>query len=94
LKLDIIAPTGDGGSMSYPGGKQGSGSYQTIINLMPPHRVYIEPFLGGGAVLLSKRPAEINIGIERDRAALEMVVTPAASAAWIRAGKTGGYGRG
>ena len=65
--------------MSYPGGKKGSGSYQTIINLMPPHRVYIEPFLGGAAVLLAKRPAEINIGIERDRFALEMVVQPAAS---------------
>lgn len=65
--------------MGYPGGKKGSGSYQTIINLMPPHRVYIEPFLGGGAVLLSKRPAELNIGIERDRSALEMMVEPAAS---------------
>jgi hypothetical protein len=31
--------------MSYPGGKGGSGVYQTIINQQPPHEVYIEPFL-------------------------------------------------
>lgn len=52
--------------MSYPGGKSGAGVFQTIINLMPPHRVYIEPFLGGGAVLRHKRPASLNIGIDLD----------------------------
>lgn len=50
----------------YPGGKSGSGIYQRLINLMPPHQVYIEPFLGGGAVLRYKLPAEHNIGIDRD----------------------------
>lgn len=50
--------------MSYPGGKNGSGVYQTIINLMPPHDVYIEPFLGGGAVMRMKRPARVNIGVD------------------------------
>jgi len=53
--------------MAYPGGKNGSGVYQTIINQMPPHQVYIEGFLGGGAILRNKRPAPIaNIGIDRD----------------------------
>ena len=33
---------------AYPGGKSGSGVYQKLINLMPPHDVHIEPFLGGG----------------------------------------------
>ena len=33
---------------------------------MPPHRVYIEPFLGGAAILRRKRPAALNIGIDRD----------------------------
>ena len=50
----------------YPGGKAGSGVAQRIINRMPPHQVYIEPFLGGGAVLRYKRPAALNIGIDRD----------------------------
>jgi len=51
---------------SYPGGKNGSGVYQAIINLMPPHRVYVEPFLGNGAIMRLKRPAIANIGIDSD----------------------------
>jgi DNA adenine methylase len=58
--------------MGYPGGKSGAGVYQKLINLMPPHRVYIEPFLGGATVLRLKRPALINIGVDRSRAALEL----------------------
>lgn len=53
--------------MAYPGGKAGPGVYQRIINHMPPHRVYIEPFLGAGAVLRNKRPAVENIGVELDQ---------------------------
>lgn len=56
--------------MSYPGGKNGAGVYQTIINLIPPHPVYIEPFLGGGAILRLKHPAALNIGIDLDAAAI------------------------
>ena len=33
---------------SYPGGKGSSGTYQNIINQIPEHDVYIEPFLGAG----------------------------------------------
>jgi site-specific DNA-adenine methylase len=54
--------------MAYPGGKAGDGVYQKIINQMPPHRVYIEAFLGGGAVMLKKRPAISSIGIDVDTA--------------------------
>lgn len=50
--------------MGYPGGK--GKCYQRLINLMPPHRVYIESHLGGGAVLRNKRPAARSIGIELD----------------------------
>jgi len=50
--------------MKYPGGK--GLQYRRIINLMPPHEVYIETHLGGGAVMRHKRPARRNIGIEID----------------------------
>ena len=38
---------------------------------MPPHDVYIEPFLGGGAIMKRKPPALRNIGIDLDLRALE-----------------------
>lgn len=50
--------------VSYPGGKNGAGVYQKIINLMPPHDRYFEPFLGGGAVLRLKRPARENVACD------------------------------
>ncbi len=57
--------------ITYPGGKAGSGVYQKIINQIPPHNVYIEPFLGGGAILRFKRPAPTaSIGIDADETAL------------------------
>ncbi|SFV12845.1 DNA adenine methylase [Pseudoduganella namucuonensis] len=52
--------------MKYPGGKGGAGVYQTIINLIPPHRVYIEAFAGGANVYERKAPAASSILIERD----------------------------
>jgi site-specific DNA-adenine methylase len=51
-------------AMRYPGGK--FRCYQKLINLIPPHRTYIETHLGGGAVLRHKAPAELNIGIDLD----------------------------
>jgi len=52
--------------MTYPGGKNGSGVYQQIINRIPPHDTYIEPFLGSGAILRMKRPAPVNIACDID----------------------------
>jgi site-specific DNA-adenine methylase len=57
--------------MTYPGGKNGAGVYQQIINLMPPHKTYVEAFLGNGAIIKQKRPAQKNVGIERDFNVLE-----------------------
>jgi len=62
--------------MTYPGGKNGSGVYQRIINLMPPHDLYIEPFLGSGAVMRLKRPARLNIGLDLEEAALKLASPP------------------
>ena len=56
--------------MAYPGGKNGSGVYQKLINLIPPHDIYVEAFLGGGAIMRLKRPARVSIGIDRLAAAL------------------------
>ena len=50
--------------MTYPGGK--NHCYQKIINLIPPHRVYIETHLGSGAVARMKRPADRSILIDLD----------------------------
>lgn len=52
--------------MPYIGGKSQSGVYQRIINLIPPHAVYIEPFLGSGAILRLKKPAPVgSFGVDR-----------------------------
>jgi hypothetical protein len=62
-----IADNGDmvpGSTFPYFGGK--GGFYQRLINLMPPHDIYIETHLGGGAVIRNKRPAKINIAIDID----------------------------
>ncbi len=56
--------------MNYTGGK--GGVYQKFINLMPPHGVYIETHLGGGAILRYKRPAKRNIGIDIDPKVIKM----------------------
>jgi hypothetical protein len=62
------------------GGKNASGVPQWIINQIPPHRVYVEPFAGSAAVLRIKRPAAQSIALDRDPgaiAALRDVVPPA-----------------
>lgn len=50
---------------AYYGGKVGLS--RRIVGLLPPHRVYIEPFFGCGAVLFAKPPAAIEIGNDIDR---------------------------
>ncbi|MCY4151615.1 MAG: hypothetical protein OXE94_05195 [Aestuariivita sp.] len=52
------------------GSKATNGLFQAIIASMPPHDVYIECFLGGGAILKRKPPAMRSIGIDRDARAI------------------------
>lgn len=56
--------------MNFPGGK--GATFHKLINLMPPHQVYIETHLGGGAVMRHKRPADRNIGVEIDPEVMQM----------------------
>jgi hypothetical protein len=56
--------------MNYPGGKNGAGTFQRIICQIPPHGVYVEGFLGSGAIMRLKRPAVSSIGIDADREVL------------------------
>lgn len=44
--------------LNYPGAKWGMA--QKIVSLMPPHRSYLEPFLGSGAVLFNKPKSAIE----------------------------------
>lgn len=57
--------------MTYPGGKNGSGVYQAIINQIPPHERFVECFFGSGTISRLKRPATLaSIGIESDAAVI------------------------
>ena len=56
--------------MNYPGGK--GGVFHKLINLMPPHKIYIETHLGGGAIMRNKARARYNIGIEIDPRVIEL----------------------
>ena len=70
--------------MNYPGGK--NAVYQKIINQMPPHDVYIEPFLGSGAVMRMKQPARINYGLDLDSEQLKAVkdvITKPIGTTWL-----------
>jgi DNA adenine methylase len=79
--------------MQYPGGKNGGGAWQRIINLIPPHTRYCECFAGSAPVLRYKRPARQSWAVDLDPAALAGIrgVVPAGTAVvkqdavwWIR----------
>lgn len=63
--------------MTYPGGK--GAVFQRIVNLIPPHRVYIESHAGGAAVALNKRPARLNYLIDLDPEPLANIAIPDAT---------------
>jgi DNA adenine methylase len=45
--------------LSYYGGKQQLANI--ILGLIPPHRLYCEPFLGGAAIFFAKEPSKIEV---------------------------------
>jgi DNA adenine methylase len=61
-------------STSYFGGKSGSGTYQTIINQIPPHRLYVEGFAGMAGIFRKKIKAQENLLIDRDRSVIHRLI--------------------
>lgn len=51
---------------TYVGSKDAAGVVERIAGLFPAHSLYVEPFLGNGAVLRRKTPALHSIGIDKD----------------------------
>ncbi|MCY4420114.1 MAG: DNA adenine methylase [Gammaproteobacteria bacterium] len=57
--------------MHYPGGK--GKTFHHIVNLIPPHKVYLEPFLGHASVLKAKKRAKVEFGVELDERLLSQL---------------------
>lgn len=51
---------------SYMGGKSGNGTYQNIINHIPPHKIYVAPFAGHDGIFQKKLPAPVSILNDKD----------------------------
>ncbi len=45
--------------LTYYGGKQQLAA--RIVALIPEHRIYVEPFVGGGAVFFAKEPSPVEV---------------------------------
>jgi len=56
---------------NWTGAKNGSGVWQTIINQLPPHAVFVELFVGSGAVTRRKKLAASTIVVDADAAVAE-----------------------
>ncbi len=56
----------------YPGGKNSQGTFHKIINQMPRHDLYVEPFLGSGAILRKKAPAKLSMGFDLSEEAINL----------------------
>ncbi len=45
--------------LTYYGGKQRLA--KRIVSMIPPHKMYVEPFFGGGAVFFKKNPSKVEV---------------------------------
>lgn len=54
------------GLETYFGGKNGAGTYQAIINQLPPCQLFVEGCIGTGAITRHMRPAARNLGFDMD----------------------------
>jgi hypothetical protein len=60
LSARAVTPSRDALPGTYPGGKRGAGVWQTLLNLIPPHRRWFELFAGGAGLWQRKAPAETS----------------------------------
>lgn len=58
--------TPDRSNGKYDGGKNGEGVAQKIINLIPPHKIWIEAFAGSAAITRNIYPADQSYVIEAE----------------------------
>ena len=56
--------------MKYPGGKNHGSSYPRIINQIPPHHTFVEPFAGSAAIRRLMKPSARTVLIDLDPGAL------------------------
>lgn len=54
--------------LKYPGGKAYFAS--TIVGMMRPHQIYVEPFFGSGKVFFTKQQSDMNLLSDADSAVI------------------------
>lgn len=52
--------------LNYNGGKESAGTFQSIINQIPPHDILIIPFAGNCAITRKIKPCRLTILIDKD----------------------------
>jgi len=67
--------TASGEGRGYFGSKGGSGVWQTILNQIPAHDVFIEAFAGSAVITKRKRPARSTIVIDKEAAACQLLTS-------------------
>lgn len=73
---------------SYFGGKESDGTFQKIINLIPPHDGYIEGCLGNGTILRKKKRSNWSIAIDCDASVISSWLKSGLSQIWKTQGIT------
>ena len=56
---------------TYLGGKGSPGTYQSIINEIPPHKTLLVPFLGNCAIVRKIKPALLSVLIDCNPTVIE-----------------------
>ena len=66
------------------GGKGNPRIKKAILAALPPHTRYVEPFGGGGSILMAKTPVEVEVYNDVDRGMLNFFRVLASRAGLLR----------